>query len=101
EKQIGIRADRFHFVRDGGEANFIGIRRKVDVARAAALVRRHVVIRSGIQVAGLAAAIGSGNKRMTAFAFEPVRPMAIQELLVHMSLYLVFVLLLVPLLVAH
>src|SRR5258707_4273295 len=69
--------------------------------RASSLVGRHVVIRPSVQVPRFAGAIRRLDKQMAALALEPVVPMTIQKLLVYACLYLVFLLLLLPFLVAR
>src|SRR5258707_14061019 len=79
DEQIGVRADGFHFVGDGSEADFLRIRREIDVSWTAALVRRNVVIRSGREIARRTAAVRGNHKQMTAFAVIPVRPVAVEK----------------------
>src|SRR5712675_3577617 len=88
-EQISIRADRLHLVGHRRETKLLGVRRKINVLRSSALIRRHVVVCSRIQIASFSAAVCRLYKQMAALTLEPVVPMTIQKLLVHPRFYFV------------
>src|SRR5439155_7279566 len=87
--QVAVCADRFHLVGDGGEAKFFAVRRKLNIAGAAAFIGRNIVVRSCGEVARSGAAIGGYDKQVGALAFIPMRPVAIEKMLGDMGLHFV------------
>src|SRR5229473_2174826 len=66
DEQISVRADRFHPVGNGGEAELLRVRREIDISGAAPFVRWNVVVRSESDVAGRRAFAGWNHKEMSA-----------------------------------
>src|SRR5262249_21265676 len=78
-KQITVGADRLDLIGYRRKANLFGIRREIDVVRATAFIGRYVVVGSGCQIAGSAAAVSRYNEQVAALAFRPVIPVAVEQ----------------------
>src|SRR5262249_41335779 len=100
DKQIGVCADGLYFVGHGRETELFAIRRKSNVCRAATLIRWHVVVGSGREIAWGSATIRENNEQMAPLALIPMGPVPVEEMLGDVRLHFVLVFLPVALAVA-
>ena len=88
-EEVAVGADGFGFIDHGGEADFFAIRRKRNIVRVATLIRGHVEVRAGGQIARRVACCRH-NKEVAALAVAPVVPVTKEKVIINARLYRTF-----------
>ena len=85
-EKIAVGAGGLRPVRNGREANLLGIRRKSDIRRVTSLVWWHVIIRARNKIAWRSSRSGD-HEYMTALAITPMIPVTKQKMVIAARLY--------------